>query len=376
MRFIKSFAKFFSVMKILKILIMPNAFKSTLTATEAADIIERGIKAVLPKAETIKMPVSDGGDGFTEVFLQNCGGVDYGNYAVLPDKTVILETARLCGIAGFEGKNNALTASSKPLGEAFLQALENGYRRFIIGLGGSRTTDCGKGFAEALGMKFTDKNGNETNPGGIELSDIFNVDISGLDKRISQCEITVASDVENPLFGENGAAYIFAPQKGAKPEEVKILDNALRHFSETIKAQFGLDLNQKSYGAAGGLSAMIAAFFGGKIVSGADILLDRFGFNETAKNCDLIITGEGKLDASSLSGKACGNILRRANILGVPVGAVCGDIKLSENEIAKFAFAVSTNKNNLPLEICKKTCSEDLFEAVKEIMSEKYSLNK
>jgi glycerate kinase len=354
----------------MKILIAPNAFKSTLTATEAADIIERGIKAAMPETETIKMPVSDGGDGFTEVFLSNCGGVDFGNYAVLPDKTVILETAKLCGIAGFEGKNNALTASSEPLGEAFLLALDNGYRKFIIGLGGSRTTDCGKGFAEALGMRFTDKNGSEVQPGGIGLLDISNVDISGVDKRITECEITIASDVENLLYGENGAAYIFAPQKGATPEEVVILDNGLRYFSEIVKTQFEINLNQKSYGAAGGLAAMIATFFGGKIKSGADILLDRFGFDDIAKDCDLIITGEGRLDASSLSGKACGSILRRANFIGVPVGVICGDINLAEHEIAKFAFAVKTNKNNLPLKICKQTCGEDLFEAVKTIISE------
>jgi glycerate kinase len=290
----------------MKILIAPNAFKSTLTATEAADIIECGIKAVLPESETIKIPVSDGGDGFTEAILSNCGGEDFGNYAILPDKTVILETAKLCGIAGIEGKNNPLTASTVPLGKAFLEALANGYRKFIIGLGGSRTTDCGKGFAEALGMRFTDIKGNEVPLGGIGLSDIDNIDISGIDKRIAECEITIASDVENPLYGENGAAYVFSPQKGATPEEVVILDNGLRHISEIIKIQYDIDLNQKSYGAAGGLCAMIAAFFGGKIASGADILLDRFGFDDIAKDCDLIITGEGKLDASSLSGKACG----------------------------------------------------------------------
>jgi glycerate kinase len=341
----------------MKILIAPNAFKSTLTATEAADIIECGIKAVIPEAQTIKMPVSDGGDGFTEIFQQK-----QNDYAVL-------ETAKFCGIVGFEDKNNALTASSEPLGKAFLLALDNGYRKFIIGLGGSRTTDCGKGFAEALGVSFTDKNSDEVSPGGVGLLDICNVDISGIDKRIAECEIIIASDVENPLYGENGAAYVFAPQKGATAEEVVILDNSLRHFSEIVKTQFGIALNQKSYGAAGGLCAMIAAFFGGKVKSGADILLDRFGFDDTAKDCDLIITGEGRLDASSLSSKACGNILRRAKAFGVPVGAICGDIELSENEIAKFAFAVKTNKNNLPLEICKRTCREDLFETVKSVIS-------
>jgi glycerate kinase len=218
-------------------------------------------------------------------------------------------------------------------------------------------------------MRFTDKNGNVVSPGGIGLLDICNIDISDIDKRIAKCEIIVASDVENPLYGENGAAYIFAPQKGATPEEVVILDNGLQHFSEIVKTQFGIDLNQKCYGAAGGLCAMIAAFFGGKIASGADILLDRFGFDDIARDCDLIITGEGKLDASSLSGKACGNILRRADAIDVPVGAVCGDINLDENEIAKFSFAVKTNKNNFPLEICKQTCREDLFEAVKNIVT-------
>jgi glycerate kinase len=350
----------------MKILIAPNAFKSTLTATEAADIIEFGIKAVMPETETIKMPISDGGDGFTEVLLSNCDGIDYGDYAILPDKTVVLETAKLCGIAGYEGKNNALKASSKPLGKAFLDALNGGYRKFIIGLGGSRTTDCGKGFAEALGMVFTDKNGDEVNTGGIGLSDIYKVNISGFDKRIAKCEITIAGDVENPLYGENGAAYVFAPQKGATPKEVVILDNGLRHFSKTVKSQFGVDLNQKSYGAAGGLCAMIAAFFGGKIVSGADVLLDRFCFDDIVKNCDLIITGEGRLDASSLSGKACGNILRRAKALDVPVGVICGDIKLTLDELDGFCFAVKTNNNNLPLEICRQTCREDLIITVKE----------
>jgi glycerate kinase len=345
-------------MKILKILIMPNAFKSTLTSIEAADIIECGIKAVMPEAITIKMPVSDGGDGFTEIYQQYCN--DY----------TVLETAKFCGIAEFEDKNNALTASSNPLGEAFLAALDNGCRKFIIGLGGSRTTDCGKGFAEALGMRFTDKNASEVNPGGIGLLDVCNVDISGIDKRIAECEIKIASDVENPLYGKNGAAYVFSPQKGATLEEVVILDNGLRHFSKIVKTQFDIDLNQKSYGAAGGLAAMIAAFFGGEILNGTDFLLDRFEFEEIAKDCDLIITGEGKLDASSLSGKACGNILRRAETVGVPVGVVCGNIALSENDITKFLFAVRTNKNNLPLEVCRKTCRDDLYKIVKEIISD------
>jgi glycerate kinase len=349
----------------MKILIAPNAFKSTMTAVEAADIIERGVKEVLP-AITIKMPVSDGGDGFTDLFIQNYGGKNFGNYAVLSDNTVVLETAKLCGISGFERRNNALKASSENLGKAFFEALEKGFRKFIIGLGGSRTTDCGKGFAEALGMRFTGKNGGEVAPGGIGLSDIYSVDISGIDKRIPECEITIACDVENPLFGENGAAYIFAPQKGATPDEVIILDNCLRHFSDIVCKQFGINLNRKSFGAAGGLCAMIAAFFGGKIYSGADILLDRFGFNDTAKTCNLIITGEGRLDKSSLSGKACGNILRRAKALGVPVSVVCGDISLSEKDAAEFLFTAKTNIGNLPLEICKNTCRDDLYNTVIE----------
>ena len=331
-----------------KIIIAPDSFKGAMSASEVCEIIGEEAKKAFPEAEIIKIPIADGGEGTVDAFLSIFGGEKVfakvqsplgrtieAFFGLLPGKTAVIETAQASGLT-IEKENDALSASTFGTGELIRRVLDEGAKKIILGLGGSATTDGGAGAVQALGGKFLDESGNEIPRGGKGLSKLHKIDLSGLDERLKETEFTVLCDVKNPLFGENGAAYVYAPQKGADVEDVKLLDEGLRKLAENSLNIFSL--KKKKYheipgaGAAGGLGFSCIAFLGGKLVSGIDCVLDAANFEEEAKTADLVITGEGKMDAQSLMGKVPFGVAKRAN--GAKVVAFVG-LSLAEKGLAE-----------------------------------------
>lgn len=332
------------------ILVAPDSFKGSLTSIQVASSIEKGILEVYPHATVTLLPMADGGEGTVDALLSAAGGQHRNSavgghrhvatvqgplgrpveahYGVLPNGTAVIEMAAASGLPLLSAdERNVQAASTYGTGQLLKQALDAGSTRIIMGLGGSATNDGGAGAAAALGARFLDSNGNDLPPGGAALKDLATIDTSGLDARLATVEITLASDVDNPLCGQNGASAVFGPQKGASPKEVRLLDEALAHFSNVVKEQLGLDLADiPGAGAAGGLGYGMMAFCNAEISSGVDLILDALDMEEILKDVDLVITGEAKIDAQTLAGKVPVGVGRRAQAQGVPVIAIVGSI--------------------------------------------------
>ena len=324
----------------MKIIIAPDTFKGSLTATQAAEAIAAGIHDHDPSIETLLFPVADGGEGTVSTLVSTTGGEIVSavvhdplgrkieaSYGILGDgKTCVIEIAEASGLTLLEStERNPLKASTFGTGELMLHALNSGYRNFIIGLGGSATNDGGVGMLQALGMKFINEQGTEIQSGGGELSKIRKIDDAQFDNRIPECHFVIASDVTNPLIGPNGASAIFGPQKGATMNMVEILDNNLSVFADIVEKFTGHSLhNQKGAGAAGGAGGALLAFFPSEMRRGIEVVLASISFEEHFKDADLIITGEGKTDKQTLSGKTALGIAQVAN--ETPVILISGAI--------------------------------------------------
>ena len=321
-----------------KIIIAPDSFKGSLTALEVAEAIEDGIKEALPSAETVKLPMADGGEGTVECLVNATGGKILkktvigplgepveASYGILGDgTTAVIEMAEASGLTLVpQDKRNPMITTTYGTGELIKAALCNGCNKIIIGIGGSATNDGGVGMAQALGVKFLDKDGREIGFGGGELKKIEKIDITGLDKRIKNTEILVASDVKNPLCGPNGASYVYGPQKGATPEMVKELDEGLAHLAEIIKRDLGKDIKDiPGAGAAGGLGAGLIAFLDAKIKPGIELIMEALRFEEKVKDATLVITGEGKIDRQTVYGKVPVGVAKVSKKYNIPVLAI------------------------------------------------------
>ena len=368
-----------------KIVIIPDSFKGTMSSIEVCEIIENAIKNILPEAEVIKIPVADGGEGTVDAFIKAMGGEKvftkvkgplFTNinafYGVLSDgKTAVIEMAAASGLPLAGEDKNPCKATTYGTGQLISAALDRGYRKIIIGIGGSATNDAGIGAASALGVKFLDDAGKEVSLNGEGLEKIARIDTSGLDKRVLECEIVVACDVANPLYGPNGAAHIFAPQKGADIKMVEYLDKNLMHYAEIIKKEFEIDLQSiAGTGAAGGLGASLIVFAKAVLQPGIRIILDCVKFDEVIKDADLIITGEGKIDGQSLNGKVPIGVADRALKQKIPVIAVVGDIgddiELVYDRGISAVFSI--NKQAIPFEKAKLRCKSDLKETVETLI--------
>lgn len=362
------------------IIIAPDSFKGTLSSVEVCNIISDTITQMHPDYKTTLIPVADGGEGTAEAYLNIFGGekvnltaksplgreIDVW-YALLPDGTAVIETAAASGIT-IEKENDALLASTYGTGQMLLHAVKNGAKKIVLGLGGSATTDGGTGLLSAIGVRFTDKNGNEIRKGGKYLSEIENIDVSALPHEFFDIEITVLCDVKNPLYGKYGAAYIFSPQKGATEKDVFLLDEGLRNLAKVSEKVLGKDFSFcEGAGAAGGLGFAVVGFVGGKLKSGIEAILDAVSFEEKAKTVDLIITGEGKMDEQSFMGKVPFGVASKSGktkVIAV-VGIFVGDReKAKENGISEI---YETNKTHKPFEEIKKTARQDLINTVKSI---------
>lgn len=326
----------------MKFVLIPDSFKGTMSSKEICDIMAERITAHVDGAEIVALPVADGGEGSVDSFLSAVEGEKKyatvtgvfgepmeGYYALIDEgKTAVIEMACCAGLPLAEGRLNPCTATTFGVGELLLAAAKEEVEHIILGLGGSATNDGGCGAAAALGVRFLDKNQHEFVPTGGTLADIESVDVSGISPLLKDIKITVMCDIDNPMYGENGAAYIFAPQKGADAATTKLLDNGLRHLDGVIRSSLGKDVSSlPGGGAAGAMGAGMAVFFDATLKMGIDVVLDTVNFDEQIKGADLIFTGEGKIDSQSLRGKVVLGVARRVKAqAGAPVVAVVGSI--------------------------------------------------
>ena len=339
-----------------KIVIAADSFKGNLTSFEVAVSIEKGIRRVLPNVTCVKVPVADGGEGTVQSLIDAAGGklvrkrvkgparqTVTACYGWLPDKkTAVIEMAEASGLPLVKGRSkNPLKTTTYGTGQLMLDALDRGAVKIILGIGGSATNDGGVGMAQALGVRFVDINGREIKePGsGGMLAKIRTIDITGLDARVSKADILVACDVENPLYGKQGAAHVFGPQKGATPKMVTELDANLKHLGKLIKRDLKKDIARMSgAGAAGGLGVGLVAFAGATLKRGVDIVLRTVELEKYLKDADLVITGEGKVDFQTAFGKTPSGVAKVAKKHKVPVVAIGG--ALSDDARNVFAHGI------------------------------------
>ncbi|HHW7508087.1 TPA: glycerate kinase [Mannheimia haemolytica] len=327
----------------MKIVIAPDSFKESLTALEVAQAIQQGFARVFPEAEYQLVPMADGGEGSVQSLIDATHGSlqkisviaplanEVGGFFGLSgdQKTAFIEMAAASGLhlVPME-QRNPLVTTSYGTGQLIKAALDLGVEKIILGIGGSATNDGGVGMLQALGATFLNSEQREISFGGEALSQIQQIDLSGLDSRLSQVEFEVACDVDNPLCGERGASAIFGPQKGATAEMVKTLDHALLHFAETAKSQLGIEIAEKAgAGAAGGMGGGLLLLPNVMLRSGVQIILEATELAEKLADADLVVTGEGRMDAQSIAGKTPIGVAKTAKQFGKPVIAIVGSLK-------------------------------------------------
>ena len=365
-----------------KVVIAPDSFKGTLSSAEVCGIVKDVLVKKYGEIEVTEIPIADGGEGMTDSFLyaftnsrkvymkaQSPLGREIDvYYGIIEGDTAVIEMAAASGIT-IEEKNNAMKASTYGTGEMIKHALDSGIRKFVIGIGGSATTDGGIGCTAALGGSFLNKEGESVALCGEGLKDIESIDLSGLDERLKASEITVLCDVKNPLYGKRGAAYIFGPQKGADPKTVEFLDAGLFNLAEKAEEYLKKDYSQyEGAGAAGGLGFALVAFLGAELKRGIDAILDITRFEEKTEGADLVITGEGKMDEQSLMGKVPFGIASRSK--GKKTIAVVG-LNMADMEKVRSAGisdVIETNPLHLPFEEIKANAKEDLMKAAEKII--------
>ena len=349
----------------MKVVIAPQAFKGSISALEAARAMGEGVLRVVAGAETVTVPVADGGDGTLETLVEGSGGeirtsevtgplgerIEAQWGAMGDGATAVIEMARTSGLALVPiEKRDPLVATTYGLGEAIRHALEAGYRRYIVGIGGSATNDAGAGMAQALGVRLLDGGGRDLPFGGAALARLDRIDLSSLDRRAQESQFLVACDVSNPLTGPEGASAIYGPQKGATPEMVARLDAALGHFAQVVKRDIGADVNDvPGAGAAGGLGGGLIAFLGAQLRTGVDIVLDTVGLDRHLEGADLVITGEGCMDYQTVYSKAPIGVAERARARGIPVVAISGSLGDGYSEVHSHGIDAAAAITSAPM---------------------------
>lgn len=321
-----------------KYVLIPDSFKGTLSSEDICRIASEEILRLEPEAEICAIPVADGGEGTVDAFLAAVGGTRaevpctgpcgqevMGFYGLLPDGTAVVEMAAAAGLPLAGACRDPEKTTTYGVGQLMAHALSRGAKRLVLGLGGSATNDGGCGAAAALGAEFLDAEGRAFVPTGGTLTQITHIRTEGLRETLAGAEVTVMCDIDNPLCGPAGAAAVFGPQKGADAAMVARMDAGLRHLAETLEKDVGMEvLTLAGGGSAGGFGAGAAAFFGGQLRMGIDVVLDLTDFDRKCRGASLVITGEGHLDSQSLRGKTVVGVARRARALGVPAAALVG----------------------------------------------------
>ena len=368
------------------IIIAPDSFKGTMAAVEVCETVKSVFLRIMPDADIRCLPIADGGEGTVDALLFNGGEKitvtvkdPYFNdiesfFGILPDGTAVIEMAAASGLPLVGENKNPLLTTTYGTGQLIRAALDRKCRNILIGIGGSATNDGGIGCATALGARFYDAQGKEVTLNGEGLMNIRSIDLSKLDKRLADVNIKVLCDVTSPLYGKEGAAYVFAPQKGADEAEVKFLDDGLRNLASVAKQSTDEDKSfLKGAGAAGGLGFALVSFLGGELVKGAPAVLKAMGFDTLVKKADLVITGEGCFDEQSLLGKAPSCVAEMAADKTVIAVAGRCKIELPENSAIKKVYV--TDSQGKSFEELKKSCFNDLS-ATAAIVAEDYLKNK
>lgn len=369
----------------MKIVIAPQSFKGSVAALAAAQAIERGVRRAEPAAETALVPVADGGDGTLEALAGSSGGQIFRSivagplgqaveaaWGVMGDgQTAVVEMAQASGLALLPpARRNPRTATTQGTGEIIREALEQGYTRIIVGLGGSATNDAGAGMAAALGVKFRDRQGKVLPRGGAALARLESIDLSGRHPGLDAAEIIGATDVTNPLCGPEGASAVYGPQKGASPEVVAELDAALANFARVAQRDVGMDFLQEEYpgaGAAGGLGAGLMAFAGATLRSGIDLVCQALNFEEQVRDADLVITGEGRADVSTIYDKSPVGVARKAAAYGVPTIILAGSLGEGYEELYQHGIAAVVCIADQPMTFERSLArTEELLEGAAE----------
>lgn len=355
----------------MKIVIASDSFKGSLTSADVADAAERGIRAALDNTplDIIKLSVADGGEGTAAAVATATGGRMVtatatdplgrpieASYALIPgeggNSIAVIDVAAASGLPLLaKEERDPLKTSSFGTGELILDALDSGCREFIIGLGGSATNDGGMGMLTALGVRFSDASGRELSGRGCDLEAVRNIDLSGMVPALKEARFTVACDVDTPFCGPQGAAAVFAPQKGATARDVERLEQGMKNFAGVIRERLSTDIgDMPGAGAAGGLGGAFKAFLGANLRKGTDIVLDIIGFDKLLEGADLVITGEGRADFQTPKGKTAAGVLARAKAAGVPVILIAGKIEhCPELDAMGFKALLRTAPEDMPI---------------------------
>ena len=368
-----------------KIILMPDSFKGTMSSSEICALMKEQILRHFPDCQVDSIPVADGGEGTVECFIEAMNGVRHtltvkgpfmeditGFYATVDGgRTAIIEMAAAASLPMVAGREDPRRTTTYGVGELIKDAVSRGCKKIVVGLGGSCTNDMGVGAAAGAGALFYDADGKSFVPTGATLSHIAKIDVAPLRAMLGDVEIVAMCDIDNPLYGESGAAYVFSPQKGASPETVKLLDDNLKACAATVKSELGVDVaDLPGAGAAGGMGAGMVAFFGATLKAGIDTVLDTVDFEHIAADADMIITGEGRIDSQSLRGKVVIGIAQRAKEINVPVVAIVGDI--GDNMEPAYELGVtaiySINRVAVPFSVAKHRSKSDLALTVDTLM--------
>lgn len=349
-------------------ILVPDSFKGTLSAIEVCNIMKSSIKNLYKDANIISVPVADGGEGTVDAFLYALGGEKksiwvsdafneqkiLAHYAMLKDDIAIIEMATCAGLPLVKNRLEPDKTTTFGVGELIIDAINSGAKKIILGLGGSATNDGGCGMAAALGVKFKDEQDQEFIPTGGTLSQIYKIDMNNIYPKIKDVEFISMCDVDNPLCGKLGASAVFAPQKGADEDMVKLLDEGLAHLAKIIKRDLHIEVKDiKGAGAAGGLGAGSIAFLQSKLTKGIDVILDMIKFDELVSKADIVFTGEGKFDSQSLHGKVVMGVANRSQKYKTPVIVVTGAIGENIQEAYNKGITAIFSINKEPMEFSK-----------------------
>ncbi|HET7658375.1 MAG TPA: glycerate kinase [Bacillales bacterium] len=363
----------------MKILIAPDSFKGSMTAREAAEAMKQGILNAGIQADVAIIPMADGGEGTMTSLIEATKGSTKelivkdplgrnrrGTYGITGDgNTAVIELANASGLHTLEKEElDPAVATTYGTGQLIVDALDRGLRDFIICLGGSSTNDGGSGILTALGIRFLDHDGNELKLGGLALGSLDSINIDQVDKRIYESTFRVACDVENPLVGPKGASAVFAPQKGASDELVKKLDKALMVFADCIERQFGISVHEyPGAGAAGGTAGGLLALLNAELKPGIELVMEAVNFEKVLKEgrFDFLLSGEGKLDEQTASGKVVAGLAKAAKRNGVPVIAVAGSVEGDLHEMYEKGLTAAFSISRGPISL------EEAMEKGKEL---------
>lgn len=349
-------------------ILVPDSFKGTLSAIEVCNIMKSSIKNLYKDANIISVPVADGGEGTVDAFLYALGGEKksvwvsdafneqkiLAHYAMLKDNIAVIEMVACAGLPLVKNRLEPDKTTTFGVGELIVDAINSGAKKIILGLGGSATNDGGCGMAAALGVKFKDEQDQKFIPTGGTLSKIYKIDMNNIYPKIKDIEFISMCDVDNPLCGRLGASAVFAPQKGADEDMVKLLDEGLAHLAKIIKRDLHIEVKDiKGAGAAGGLGAGSIAFLQSKLTKGIDVVLDTINFDELVSKADIVFTGEGKFDSQSLHGKVVMGVANRSQKYKTPVIVVTGAIGENIQEAYNKGITAIFSINKEPMEFSK-----------------------